>query len=161
MARSIRLALTLALLAGLVVGAGAADAANGDHAKKLITTHLVGVDPAGTVVVGVPGAGLPWVLDKGKAKLFADGRIELDIQGLVFAAGPNIGRNTVTSGRVSVVCNGNANPATDRVTTADPVPFSVPDGDVHFDGQLAIPSPCENPVVFFTSNAGSWFAFGD
>ena len=108
-------------------------------------------------VLGVVGAGAPWTTDNSNAKLFSDGTLVVRIHHLVFAAGANEGRNTVPQGRVTVVCNGNANPATDRVNS-DPIPFSVPEGNAEFDASLPLPSPCFAPVVFFTSPGGNWFA---
>ena len=154
MARTLRLAAAVALLAALAVGTGSVAA---DSGHKILDTRLVGVPNPPVTVVGVNGAGAAWTTDDSRAKLFADGRLLLDVEGLVFASGANAGRNTQPTGRVTVVCNGNANPATDRVNT-DPIPFSVPDGDAHFNAKLNLPSPCFAPVVFFTSAGGNWFA---
>ena len=146
MARSLRLAIAIGLLAGLVVGTGTV-VADPDSSNKILDTRLVGVN----------GAGVAWTTDDSRAKLFSDGRLLLDVEGLVFLSGPNAGRNTVAQGRATVVCNGNANPATDRVNS-DPIAFSIPDGDAHFNAVLTLPSPCFAPIVFFTSVGGNWFA---
>jgi hypothetical protein len=156
MARSIRLAIAIGLLAALVVGTGPVAADRGDP-TKILDTRLVGVPNPPVTVVGVNGAGAAWTTDDSRAKLFSDGTLDLRIRGLVFTTGPNAGTNTVAQGRATVVCNGNANPATDRVDS-DPIAFSIPDGDAHFDGLLTLPSPCFAPVVFFTSVGGAWFA---
>jgi hypothetical protein len=37
------------------------------------------------------------------------------------------------------------------------VPFSD-DGDAVVDDVVVLPSPCQAPVVFFTSPGGGWFA---
>ena len=126
-------------------------------AGKILDTRLVGVPNPPVTVVGVNGAGAAWTTDDSRAKLFADGRLDLDIEGLVFLSGANAGRNTVPQGRATVVCNGNANPATDRVNS-DPIPFSIPDGNAEFNGRLNLPSPCFAPIIFFTSVSGNWFA---
>ena len=153
MARTFRLAAAVALLAALAVGTGSVAAGSGN---KILDTRLVGVPNPPVTVVGVNGAGAAWTTDDSRAKLFADGRLLVDVEGLVFAAGPNAGRNTQAQGRVTVVCNGGVNP-TDRVNS-DPIPFSVPDGDAHFNAVVNLPSPCFAPVVFFTSVGGNWFA---
>ena len=156
MARSLRLAIAIGLLAGLVVGTGTV-VADPDGSNKILDTRLVGVPNPPVTVVGVNGAGAAWTTDDSRAKLFSDGRLLLDVEGLVFLSGPNAGRNTVAQGRATVVCNGNANPATDRVNS-DPIVFSIPDGDAHFNAVLTLPSPCFAPIVFFTSVSGNWFA---
>jgi hypothetical protein len=156
MVRSLRLAAAIALLAALVVGTGSV-AAGPDHGRKVIDTRLVGIPVGGQVLLGVPGGGRPWTIEKGKARLFEDGFVEVEVRGLVLGpGGANEGINPVASGRAIVVCNGGA-AATDKVMSAT-VPFSVPDGDAVVEAQLALPSPCLAPVIFFGSAGGSWFA---
>ena len=156
MARTLRLAVAIGLLAVLIVGTGTVAADRGGP-EKILDTRLVGVPSPPVTVLGVNGAGAPWTTDNSNAKLFSDGRLVLHIHHLVFAAGPNEGRNTVAQGRATVVCNGNANPATDRVNS-DPIAFSIPHGNAEFNASLTLPSPCFAPVVFFTSLNGNWFA---
>jgi hypothetical protein len=153
MARTFRLAAAVALLAALAVGTGTVAA---DSGNKILDTRLVGVPNPPVTLVGVNGAGAAWTTDDSRAKLFADGRLLVDVERLVFLSGANAGRNTQPQGRVTVVCNGGANP-TDRINS-DPIPFSVPDGDAHFNAKVNLPSPCFAPVVFFTSVGGNWFA---
>jgi hypothetical protein len=155
MARSLRLAVAIGVLAALIVGTGTVVADGGRG--KILDTRLVGVPNPPVTVVGVNGAGAAWTTDGSRAKLFADGRLDVEIEHLVFLSGLNAGKNTIPQGRVTVVCNGNANPATDRVNSG-PIVFSVPDGDAEFNGHLALPSPCFAPVIFFTSLGGNWFA---
>jgi hypothetical protein len=156
MARTLRLAIAIGLLAALVIGTGAV-AADGGGRHKILDTRLVGVPNPPVTVVGVPGAGAAWTTNNSRAKLYSDGTLKVRIRHLVFVSGANAGRNTVTQGIVTVVCNGNANPATDRVNSL-PIPFSVPDGNARFHAKVSLPSPCFAPVVFFTSPGGSWFA---
>jgi len=150
MARSLRLAAVTAVLAALVVGTGSV-AAGPDHGRKIIDTRLVGIPVAGQVLLGVTGGGLPWSIEKGKAKLFEDGFVDLEVRGLVLAAGPNTGINPIALGRAIVVCNG-----VDKIQS-DTVPFSRA-GDAEVEAQLTLPSPCLAPVIFFGSAGGAWFA---
>jgi hypothetical protein len=152
MVRSVRLAAATALLAAIVVGTGTA-VAGPDHGRKIIDTRLVGIPVAGQVLLGVTGGGRPWTIEKGKAKLFEDGFIDLEVRGLVLGpGGANEGTNPIALGRAIVVCNGG-----DKIMSAT-VPFSVPGGDAEVEAQLALPSPCLAPVIFFGSAGGSWFA---
>jgi hypothetical protein len=152
MARSIRLAIAVAVLAALAVGAGVASAAPPPHAKKILSTRLVGISQPGQVLLGVTGGGRPWTLVRGDAKLFADGRLDLKVTGLVLGpGGANEGTNPIAMGRAIVVCNGS-----DAVMSGT-VPFS-PSGDARVKESLSLTSPCLAPVVFFGSAGGSWFA---
>ena len=152
MRRSLRFAIATALLAGLVLGTGSVAAAIRGH-HKILQTRLVGLAVKGTVIAGVTGAGHAWAIDEGNAKLFADGRLLINVEGLVLS--PE-GTNPVTSGKGVVSCNGGATPA-DIVRSAV-VPLSIPDGDAHVNQWLTLPSPCLNPVIFFASATGGWFA---
>jgi hypothetical protein len=97
----------------------------------------------GPTLFGVAPGGLDWVInDKGKAKVGRDGRVRVRIEGLVFAEGANIGKNTVPQLAATVYCGGAA------VGTTKPVAFS-PEGDARIDETLATkpPSPCLAPAV--------------
>ena len=152
MARSLRFAIALALLAGLVLGTGTAFAAKGGK-HKVLDADLVGLAVPRTVIAGVTGAGHAWAIEEGNAKLFSDGRVLVNVEGLVLT--PE-GTNPVATGRAIVSCNGGATPA--DIVMSDVVPLSIPDGDAHVNQWLTLPSPCLNPVVFFASAGGAWFA---
>ena len=82
MKRLLGVALTLILAATVgVVGIHAAD-------DSLLRTEIFG-DQTLAPVRGVNSAGNPWVTEKGKAKLRANGDLEVEIKGLVIAAGLN------------------------------------------------------------------------
>ena len=152
MTRSLRFAIATALLAGLVLGTGTVAAANRGH-HKILDVQLVGLAVPRTVIAGVTGAGHAWAIDEGNAKLFSDGRLLINVEGLVLT--PE-GTNPVGTGKGVVSCNGGAT-AADIVST-DTVPLSIPDGDAHINQWLTLPSPCFDPVIFFTNAAGAWFA---
>ena len=82
---------------------------------KILDVQLVGL-AAPVTIVGVTGAGAAWTTDDGSAKLFADGRLDVNVEHLVFVSGANEGTNTVPSDRASVVCNGGATAATSSPT---------------------------------------------
>jgi len=149
MVRSIRLAVLIGLLAALVVGSGTV-AAGG---PKILDTRLAGLPTPRLVLAGVTGAGHAWAIADGNAKLFADGRLHVEVEGLVLT--PE-GTNPVGSGRAVVSCNGGATPA-DIVMSAV-VPLSIPDGNAVVDQKLTLPSPCLAPTIFFASAGGAWFA---
>jgi hypothetical protein len=150
-------ALTTALVVGMLIASAAViPTAASDGSRKVQDATLVGI-PAGLtgqLFMGAVGGGLPWRLDGGRAKLWSDGRLVVDVEGLVFASGPNEGRNTIPSGQALVSCAGAV------VATSDPVPFSAA-GDAHVATRVDLPSTCLAPVVFFagvTPGGPRWFA---
>jgi hypothetical protein len=145
MARIIRLGLSLTLLAVLTIGATASAAAGG---QKLFDSSMAPLATPGQVIDGVTGAGAPWSIDEGRATLFANGRLHVEVQGLIVTA---LGRNPAATGKAVVSCNGVI------AATTDAVPFSSA-GDAEVDAIVSLPSPCFGPSVFFTSAGGSWFA---
>jgi len=145
MARIIRLTLALTLLAVLTIGATATATAS---RPKLFDSSMAGLTTPGQVIDGVTAAGAPWSIDEGRATLYANGRVHVEVEGLIVTA---LGRNPAATGKVVVSCNGAI-----AATTAT-VPFS-PEGNAEVDAVVDLPSPCFGPSVFFTSAGGSWFA---
>ena len=86
MRRSLRYAIAAALLAGLVLGTGSVAAANRGH-HKILDVELVGLAVPRTVIAGVTGAGHAWAIDEGNAKLFSDGRLLINVEGLIHPGG--------------------------------------------------------------------------
>ncbi len=110
---------------------------------------------------GVNAGGLPWTLTSAQGELKASGQLEIEIKGLVFAAGPNIGKNTVASFRALVSCIGSDGLPHNVLT--DPFPATTGaavdgGGNASIETMVALPQPCFAPIVFVTSPTGSWFA---
>lgn len=159
--------LGAALAAGLAVAGIAGSAAAGDSAK-IKTEHFTGV-PANLTgangnFAGFNGGGLPWTIGDAEVSVRRSGKVEVEFSDLVFAAGPNTGRNTVAQMRVGVSCMGS-----DLVRTtalSDVFPVSVADaldpvgGDADATTRIALPATCLAPIVFVTSPGGAWFAVG-
>lgn len=146
MARPLRIAVALTLLLALTVSAASIASAGG---RKVLDATLTGLPVPGTIVAGITGAGAPWVIENGRAQLFADGRIHVVVEGLVIPG--RVPPNPVAMGKAVVSCNGAF--ADDTAL----VPFS-PEGDAVVDDVVTLPSPCQAPAVFFTSPGGGWFA---
>jgi hypothetical protein len=93
------LALVAALaLAVPTLSSGAADGRKVLSAAVLTTVvgpYVGSVNP----IRGVNGGGLPWRIASGSVDLRADGRLHVEVEGLVFAAGPNEGTNTIPAFR--------------------------------------------------------------
>ena len=152
MLRRVRPALVAALSASLIV-AGATVAATGG--QKLIDSPMAGIPAGAPTIDGVLGGGLPWVIDEGHAQLRADGRLHIEVRGLVLGAGGAAGTIPIPTGVGIVTC---ADGAT-RITT-DPVPYSMA-GDADVDARITLPATCLAPNVFFAGVTGAgprWFA---
>jgi len=125
MARSLRFAIATAL-------AGRPGPRDRDRLRrqgrhhKVLDADMVGLAVPRTVIAGVTGAGHAWAIEEGNAKLFSDGRVLVNVEGLVLT--PE-GTNPVATGRAVVSCNGGATAA--DIVMSDVVPLSIPDGDAH------------------------------
>lgn len=146
-------------LAPAVIGAAlavvlATSAATADSGTKLLDGSMTGIPQGGLAINGVAGGGIAWMLDRGDARLFSDGRLEVSVRHLVLAAGPLAGTNPIPTGRAIVTCAGAAPILTDTV------PYSS-DGNAMVETKVSLPSPCLAPAVFFagqTGNGPRWFA---
>ena len=113
---------------------------------------------AANPIRGVGGGGLPWSIAGASGLLQPDGHLELEVHGLVLAAGPLAGTNPVADFAAVVSCQ-TINGGAATVTNVSTAPFpATTSGDAHVDTQLALPSPCLAPIVFVTSPTGRWFA---
>jgi hypothetical protein len=153
MSRSIRAAALGAVVAALAVASTASGGAGG---VKVMDASLVAIPQAATgqALEGVVGGGLPWRLELGSARLFADGRLQVAVRGLVLDAGPNAGTNPIPTAEAIVTCGG-APAAMSGI-----VPYSS-SGDATIDETISLPSPCLAPVVFLagiTPAGPRWFA---
>jgi hypothetical protein len=105
---------------------------------------------------GISGGGVAWVISDGKGKLRTDGKLQVQVKGLVLAS---TGTNPVASFRAVVSCqsiDGMGNPSIVNVSTED-FPAS-PTGDADIRATVELPSPCLAPIIFVTNSTGRWFA---
>jgi hypothetical protein len=148
MSRLFRMALLVGLIGVLVLTTTNAALAGG---RKVFRSTMVGIPTAGLSLFGVPGGGVAWVIDEGSATLTADGRLHVEVEGLVLATNHT---NPIPTGRAIVACGGAA------VASTDAVPFSS-SGDAEVHATVSLPSPCLAPAVFFagiTAGGDRWFA---
>src|SRR5262245_1763830 len=152
------LAVFIAAVAAVAIGVTAAISSGDGRTVLKFDTMAPVVAPytgAANPIRGVPGGGVPWQIDSASGRLRADGRLQIDVEGLVLVA---TGVNPVGTFKAIVSCQSSAAglPTTVNVST-DPVPATMT-GDAEIDAKLALPSPCFAPIVFVTSGGGSWFA---
>jgi hypothetical protein len=157
MRKSLLAVAVLAAVAALVVPA--LGSSGGDGRKVLEAKVLAPVVPPYTgnanPIRGLNGGGVPWKIDEGEVSLRSDGRLKVEVEGLVLVA---TGANPVAQFKAIVSCqtivNGAA--AVANVSTA-PVPATTT-GDAEIEETIALPTPCFAPIVFVTSAGGAWFA---
>jgi hypothetical protein len=104
----------------------------------------------------VISGGAPWVVSQSEAQVSSSGRVQVEVKGLLLAAGTSVGTiGPVTMVGASLVCGGTGG----TVVTADPVtpsPLSTA-GNAEIDQQVTLPAGgCFAPVVLvraFTASA--------
>ena len=108
---------------------------------------------------GIGGGGIPWRLDEAKGELRRDGRLEIEVRGLVLAAGANAGTNPAATFRGVVSCqiiNGTGAPDILNLQTGEFPASST--GDSRIEATLSLPAQCFAPIIFVTNAAGRWFS---
>jgi hypothetical protein len=98
---------------------------------------IAGSNP-GVTIAGVISGGLPWTVKHGFATLNDDGRLRVDVRGLILPAFGNAG--PVTAVAASVVCSDGV------AASSAAVPLSN-DGNAEIHAKLQVPSPCFGTVI--------------
>jgi hypothetical protein len=104
---------------------------------------IVGSSPK-TPIAGIPSGGAPWVVSRGQASLDSDGRLKVEVKGLLLGAAAGAAGGTtggIPAVAASLVCG-------DVVeATTDPVPFPAT-GSFEIRAMVMLPSPaCQGAVV--------------
>jgi hypothetical protein len=97
-------------------------------------------------VRGLGGGGLPWKIASGRVELKANGRLEVEVRGLVLV---NTGTNPIANFAAIVSCR-SVDPAgaptiVNQVAGMSPATSA---GDAEIEGTVQLPSPCIAPIVF-------------
>jgi hypothetical protein len=107
---------------------------------------------------GVGGGGVPWQIAAAKGELRTDGRLEIEVEGLVIVATQT---NPVATFRGVVNCLTTDSPDNGVNLVTDPV-AATSTGDAKIEAQVDLPTPCVAPIVFVTNGGGAapgaWFA---
>jgi hypothetical protein len=99
---------------------------------------IVGSNP-GVTIAGVASGGAPWVVRRGEAVLTDDGRLHVEVHGLVLPSAGNTA-GPVTQVAASVVCG-------DAVAATSGVFALTTNGDAEIRAKLTLPSPCLGAIV--------------
>ena len=140
----------------------------GDDGRKVLEARVLGAvtEPytgaAGTIR-GVPGAGLPWIIGDAEADLRSDGRLEINVEGLVLANRAPVpparqGTNPLPQFKAIVSCQSTVAGAPAVVNVSPDIFDAIPAGDAATDTSIDLPTPCFAPIVFVTTTTGSWLA---
>ena len=158
------------LLLSAFFALGSVSTASADESKVLEFNTMIGVPrpfTGGTNAIrGLPGGGLPWVIDFGKGKLSPSGKVDVQVKGLVFDPNDQAvidrgigGTNTIPNFKAIVSClskDADGNTITVNVETGL-FPADV-GGNAHIKDTVDLPQPCISPILFVTSPGGAWFA---
>jgi hypothetical protein len=125
------LLVVVCLLAGMFAMGTSAD-------ELVFIAPVVGSNP-GETIAGVPSGGAPWVVRRGIAVLTDEGRLSVDVRGLVLPSVNNTA-GPITGVAASVVC-ANAVVATSGVANLSS------DGDAEIHAKLSVALPCVGAVV--------------
>ena len=165
MRRAVLAVIGLTAVAALMAPALGLGSADG---RKVLDAKVLGAvsEPytgGANAIRGVSGGGLPWEIGDASADLRADGRLHVEVEGLVLARRAPVpanlqGTNPVPQFGAVVSCLTTVGGA---ATTANlptsPVPASSA-GDAELDTTVNLPSPCFAPIVFVTTPGGAWLA---
>jgi hypothetical protein len=165
MRKAVLAAIGLAAVAALMapaLGHGRADGRKVLDAKVLgsVSEPYTG---SANAIRGVGGGGLPWEIGDATASLRADGRLHVDVEGLVLARRAPVpanlqGTNPIPQFGAIVSCLttvGGAATTSNLATSTAPASSA---GDAELDTTVNLPSPCFAPIVFVTTPGGAWLA---
>ena len=152
----------LAALMAPALGLGSADG------RKVLDAKVLGAvsEPytgATNAIRGVPGGGLPWEIGDASADLRADGRLHVEVEGLVLARRAPVpanlqGTNPVPQFGAIVSCLTAVGGAATTANLATALVPASSAGDAKLDTTVNLPSPCFGRVVLVTTRGGGWLA---
>jgi hypothetical protein len=157
-----RLGLLLSLVGVIGLGVAFAASAGGNSAKVLKFERMAPVVAPFTgstnAIRGINGGGVPWSIESGTGFLRADGRLHIEVDGLII---PARGDNPLSAFRGVVNCLTPDAPMNGVNLVTDPFPATLT-GDSTIDAMVDLPDMCVAPIVFVTNGTGSppgaWFA---
>jgi hypothetical protein len=155
-----RWSFVAALVLGVALIAQTSAASSSGDKPVLEFGTMVGVDVpfngAANAIRGIPGAGAPWRLDDVDGELKKNGKLEIEVEGLVLV---RTGLNPSPTFRGAVSCltsDGTTVSTANLITEQFP---ATPTGDSKIEANVSLPSPCVAPIVFVLNAGGtSWFA---
>ena len=123
---------------------------HGQHrGETLFRSTLAPTVLSDPTIHGVARGNVPWMLDRGSARLRHDGRLTVGVRGLVIPGNGTPG--PVTSITASLYCGADSTPA---VATTGSVPLSS-QGDAAIDEHVTLPAKCLAPIILVHPNGNA------
>jgi hypothetical protein len=116
-----------------------------DTRGEVLRAVLAPSVPTDPHIFGVAPGAAPWRLAHGQVRLGKDGRLAVEVNGLVLTT---TGANPVPDLAASVYCGGTL------AATTTPVPFSTA-GDARIRATVSLPAFCPAPAVLLNPATGS------
>jgi hypothetical protein len=142
-----------------LIAAGGASASAHDRGTLVEFDSMTPVTGSAVGTVnsrGITGGGLPWAITSGVGEVDRHGNIEVKVTGLVIPVPPFNGTNPASQMAATLSCitpHGIVNVSTlPQMFPADTA------GNVTIQGNVTLPHPCKDPILFVTSLGGAWFA---
>lgn len=157
-----RLSLLLSVVALLGLAVAWQATAGSDSAKVLKFERMAPVVAPFTgttnAIRGIGGGGVPWAITSGTGFLRGDGRLHIEVDGLII---PARGNNPIAAFRGVVNCLTVDSPVIGVNLVTAPFP-ATSTGDSVIDAMVQLPATCIAPIVFVTNGTGAapgaWFA---
>jgi hypothetical protein len=147
----------------IVAAAGFAQARDDDESEPILKASLLACPHDGTILGGVHSCGKIWNLKEGRAQLSADGKLRIEVEGLVLndpTLPPSVNGTPdgVTAVAGVLVCGGSGG----AIAAQTALVTINTKGDAKIHETLTLPKPCIGPVVlvreFFNNQLGGWLA---
>ena len=127
----------------VLVGASAGNAG----ASDVFESELVGKQVGNQEIAGIsPDVAQPWVVEEGEVEIGEDGKLELEVEGLLLlddTVGPVL---TVFASLVCQKTVASGDPTNEVVASTADVPLSAA-GDAEIEEVISLPSVCVAPIV--------------
>ena len=155
--RLLVVAASAALVSGITFIGSAVGADN-----PLVKAPLTACPSDKTVIGGVNACGKVWKITSGEATLGADGKLAVEIRGLVLndasVGNANGSPDGVDAVALAIICGGKNGTV---AAQTDPTTLSQK-GDARVEATLSVPKPCADPIVLvrerYEGKIGGWLA---
>lgn len=160
------LAIAVLVIAAALLAAGSTASADPGTVLQFDTMSPVTGPYVGTAnpIRGVPGGGLPWVIQSGSGRLTRDGDLTIRVRDLVLAGTAPVPpslqlTNPIPDFKGVVSCQSISSQGAANVVNVSTQAFPADmDGNSSIKASVQLPHPCIAPIVFVTSPTGAWFA---
>jgi hypothetical protein len=128
-----------------------ADDGNDNNNNSSLGSSVIG-SATGLTIGGITSAGAPWVVSRGQASVSGNGRIRVEVRGLLLGADPSLPPGVAgTTGPVTMVgatlvCGGAGGAVVPEAVAVTPSPLSLA-GNARIDQDVTLPAACFGPVV--------------